>query len=276
MSWHEAGSPNSWSPRAELRPGDLGLPEGRRRRTPGLRREEVAVLAGVSADYLARLEQGRDNNPSPAVVEALADALLLRGEARYQFNILALTAADGTRCPGGDAEPEHVPETVQQVLRALAPTPAFVVGRQLNVLDWNSAWADFAAPLGLLDDASPNLARFTFTHPAAYRVLRNWQQAADAFAAALNRAMVRWPADDKLRDTIDTLRRHPAFAERWTPQRLNEPTAALLRFDHPALGEVDVPFETLETTSDQSLVVWLTDRVQATGLHLVRDRAANE
>ncbi|MBF6081506.1 helix-turn-helix domain-containing protein [Nocardia cyriacigeorgica] len=262
--------------RAELRPGDLGLPEGRRRRTPGLRREEVAVRAGVSADYLARLEQGRDNNPSPAVVEALADALLLRGEARYQFNILALTAADGSRCPGGEAEPEQVPETIQQVLRALAPTPAFVVGRQLNVLDWNAAWADFAAPLGLLDDSSPNLARFTFTHPAARRVLRNWSQAADAFAAALNRAMVRWPADDALRETIDRLRGHPDFAERWTPQRLNEPTVPLLRFDHPVLGDLDVPFETLETTGDQSLVVWLTDRVQATALHLVRDRAANQ
>ncbi|MGW0047669.1 helix-turn-helix transcriptional regulator [Nocardia cyriacigeorgica] len=261
--------------RAELRPGDVGLPEGRRRRTPGLRREEVAVRAGVSADYLARLEQGRDNNPSPAVVEALADALLLRGEARYQFNILALTASDGSRCPGGEAEPEQIPETIAQVLRALAPTPAFVVGRQLNVLDWNAAWADFAAPLGLLDDSSPNLARYTFTHPAAHRVLRNWPQAADSFAAALNRAMVRWPADDALRETIDTLRRHPDFAERWSPQRLNEPTASLLRFDHPVHGAVDVPFETLETTSDQSLIVWLTDRVQSTGLHLVRDRAAN-
>ncbi|WP_280243091.1 helix-turn-helix domain-containing protein, partial [Nocardia abscessus] len=156
--------------RAELRPSDVGMPEGGRRRTPGLRREEVAVRAGVSADYLARLEQGRDTNPSVAVIDALADALLLRGDDRRYFSMLALASGNESRCPGSESAEERLAPTIETILHALHPTPAFVVGRRLNVLGWNQAWADFVAPLGLLDGPDqPNLARYTFMHPAARR-----------------------------------------------------------------------------------------------------------
>ncbi|MFG1791456.1 helix-turn-helix transcriptional regulator [Nocardia sp. NPDC049149] len=265
--------------RAELRPGDVGMPEGRRRRTPGLRREEVAVRAGVSADYLARLEQGRDTNPSVAVVDALADALLLRGKQRHHFSLLALASGNESQCPGSESAEEQIAETIQSILHALQPTPAFVVGRRLNVLGWNTAWADFAAPIGLLGtEGQPNLAWYTFVDPTARTMLRNWSEAADLFAAALLRAKSRWPGDDSLLETIDALRKYPAFAERWKPHQVGAPASGMLHIDHPEHGQVAVPFETLEADRDQSIVVWLVDQaqVQTQGLRLVRSTAVNE
>ncbi|WP_454195598.1 helix-turn-helix transcriptional regulator [Nocardia sp. Marseille-Q1738] len=268
--------------RAELRPSDVGMPEGGRRRTPGLRREEVAVRAGVSADYLARLEQGRDTNPSAAVIDALASALLLRGDDRQYFNMLALASGNESRCaqcPGSEST-EQVAATIETILHALQPTPAFVVGRKLNVLGWNEAWADFVAPLGLLDGPDqPNLAWYTFMHPAARRVLRNWEHAADTFTAALCRAKLLRPSDDSLLEMIETLRRLPDFADRWKPHRVGAPSSGTLQLDHPVHGLVEVPFETLETDRDQSVVVWLIDRASthAPGLRLVpTNRAVNE
>ncbi|WP_280429014.1 helix-turn-helix transcriptional regulator [Nocardia brasiliensis] len=259
-------------------PPDVGMPEGRRRRTPGLRREEVAVRAGVSADYLARLEQGRDTNPSVAVVDALADALLLRGNERHHFSMLALASGNESNCPGSESAEEQVADTIQSILRALQPTPAFVIGRRLNVLGWNAAWAEFAAPLGLLEgDSQPNLAWYTFRHPTARTVLRNWSEAADIFTAALARAKLRWPGDDSLLKTIDALRRQPEFAARWKPHHVGARISGMLQLDHPVHGRVDVPFETLEADRDQSVIVWLVDQAQTQtqGLRLVRP-AANE
>ncbi|MEU8898376.1 helix-turn-helix transcriptional regulator [Nocardia sp. NPDC048505] len=265
--------------RNELRPADVGLPAGGRRRTPGLRREEVAVRAGVSVDYLSRLEQGRDRNPSAAVLSALADALLLDETDRRHFSMLALasgtTAAcseDGALCPGASSPQEQLPDTIELILRSLNPTPAFVVGRRLNVLGWNSAWAEFVTPLGLLDDEhAPNLAWFTFMNPNARNVIRDWSAAADHFVAALHRAKSRWPADDTLRATIDALRREPEFAKRWKSHRPGEDASGTLHFDHPEHGPVAVPFEMLSADRDQSIVVWLTDKVEsgARGLRLV-------
>ncbi|TQM30939.1 helix-turn-helix protein [Nocardia bhagyanarayanae] len=266
--------------RGELRPADVGMPEGGRRRTPGLRREEVAVRAGVSADYLARLEQGRDTNPSVAVVDALADALLLEGPQRHHFGLLAMASGNESRCPGSESPREQLGETITAVLAALQPTPAFVIGRRLNVLGWNPAWADFATPLGLLgEDGEANLAWYVFTDPRARRTLRDWPAAADTFAAAVLRAKVRWPGDDQLLGMIDALRREPEFRERWKPHQVGGgPVSSVLKFDHPVHGAVDVPFETMETDRDQSVVVWLLDQAaaRATGLRLVHNRAANE
>ncbi|MFD4405023.1 helix-turn-helix transcriptional regulator [Nocardia sp. NPDC058499] len=265
--------------RAELRPADIGLPGGGRRRTPGLRREEVAVRAGMSADYLARLEQGRDTNPSIAVIEALAEALLLDDGERSIFGWLAMTSGHEARCPEPAPAREQVSETMETVLRALAPTPAFVLGLRLDVLGWNTAWENFALPLGLLDQReNVNLARYVYAHPQARRVLRNWAPAADTSAELLRRATLRRPGDAVLRDTITTLRRNPDFAARWRPQGAGLPISKVLRFDHPELGAVDVPVEMLEGDAEQNLVIWLADRSAAAGpgLRLVPPQASGE
>src|SRR5690242_16983407 len=164
--------------RNRLTPADVGLPDNGRRRTPGLRREEVATLAGVSIDYLVRLEQGRDTRPSASVIAALADALRLDDEQRRQLYTLATISQSAELCPAARPLTREVAPTVTALLKGLDPTPAFVVGPSNDVLGWNDAWAHLVGPLGMLDDASPNLARHVFLHPLARTVYADWTNAA--------------------------------------------------------------------------------------------------
>jgi transcriptional regulator with XRE-family HTH domain len=165
--------------REQLKPGDVGLPDNGRRRTPGLRREEVATLAGVSIDYLVRLEQGRDTRPSPSVIAALADALRLDDEQRRQLYTLAVVSQSAELCPAARPLARAVSPTVTALLERLDPTPAFVVGPSNDVLAWNAAWEKLVRPLGMLDGELPNLARYVFLHPSARGVYRDWEAAAD-------------------------------------------------------------------------------------------------
>ncbi|UFS94258.1 helix-turn-helix domain-containing protein [Nocardia huaxiensis] len=267
--------------RGQLQPEDVGLPSGRRRRTPGLRREEVAALAGVSVDYLARLEQGRDTNPSMAVLGALSDALRLNEIERHHFGRLALGMAEASNCPSAGQAREEVTETLRAVIDALHPTPAFVVGRWMNVLAWNPAWRDFAEPLGLFDDAAHgNFAYYLFARPDAQKYFLNWGDAADTAVSALRAAQTRFIDDRVLESQIATLQQMPEFARRWREHRLTDFRSALLRIDHPVRGEVEVELETLDPAADQSVMVWLVDRraARAPGLRLVNEqpRLVNE
>ncbi|MEU4320136.1 helix-turn-helix transcriptional regulator [Nocardia fluminea] len=246
--------------RAELRPEDVGLPGGGRRRTPGLRREEVAVLAGVSADYLARLEQGRDTNPSMAVVDALATALRFNDTERSHFGWLALTTSSESRCPSTAFDPEldQVPAALRSVLDALSPTPAFALGPRANVLAWNSAWADLATPLGLLDNPEMvNLAVWAFRHPLARTTVTDWPQFADHLADQLARTRLRRPDDERIAGVITTLCEEPEFARRWQPHRLAEDIPTLLGFEHPSRGTLTYTVQTLSADKDQQVVIWL-------------------
>ncbi|HLS79730.1 MAG TPA: helix-turn-helix transcriptional regulator [Nocardia sp.] len=263
--------------RAELRPADVGLPDIGRRRTPGLRREEVAVRAGVSADYLARLEQGRDTNPSLAVVDALADALLLDEAQRQHFGLLAMTAGHEGRC--GSHEPTTtVPESVAAVLRALEPTPAFVRGRALQVLAHNDAWADLVAPLGLLDPPI-DLGQWVFRHRSARAVLVNRAAVAESLAAELYQARMRWPNDTGVNEAVAALRAVPEFTRCWQPSLAAHTAPSPMRVRHPVHGPLTLAVERLETRQDQAVVVWLPDRALARepGLRLLRgERASGE
>ncbi|MFB7875833.1 helix-turn-helix transcriptional regulator [Nocardia sp. NPDC056064] len=266
--------------RGELRPEDVGLPAGGRRRTPGLRREEVAVLAGVSADYLARLEQGRDTNPSMAVVDALATALRFNETERARFSWLALTTGSESRCPSTAFDPslDQVPAALRAVVDALAPAPAFVLGPRAAVLAWNSAWAELAAPLGLLDGPEEvNLALWTFRHPLARTAVTDWAQFADLQADQLAHTRLRRPEDERVAAVIETLCAEPEFARRWQPHRLAEDTPSLLGFEHPTLGALTFTVQTLAAERDQEVVIWLprTAAARTPDLRLVPTRSAD-
>ncbi|MGV9679363.1 helix-turn-helix transcriptional regulator [Nocardia sp. NPDC003482] len=245
--------------RARLRPEDVGLPVGRRRRTPGLRREEVAALAGVSADYLARLEQGRDTNPSTSVLGALADALRLNDVERHHFVKLALGDRHTGGCPSS-AAPDEVPDTLRAVLDALDPTPAFVVGRHLNVLAWNTAWRDFVEPLGFFDaEVRGDLARYFFAHPGARR-WTDWEATADKITSRLRLSRSLWAEDEDLAAAVAGLQRIPEFACRWDEHRMSDFRTGTMHLDHPLRGVVEIEFETLDPAADQSVQVWFLDR----------------
>src|SRR5690606_18833737 len=119
-----------------------------RRRTPGLRREEVAALAGVSIDYLIRLEQGRDTNPSAAVLRALADALQLTPDERHHLLLLAKVEASPESCPASTPPIGEVSRGLRAVLEQVEPAPAFVLGPARDLLAWNATWERLVRPLG--------------------------------------------------------------------------------------------------------------------------------
>ncbi|NNH72212.1 helix-turn-helix domain-containing protein [Nocardia uniformis] len=259
--------------RAQLQPEEVGLPPGRRRRTPGLRREEVAALAGVSVDYLARLEQGRDSNPSTGVLNALADALRLNDSERHHFAKIAL-GMEPAACPGTGQAHEQLTETVQAVIDALQPTPAFVLGRRSNILGSNASWRDFATPLGLFDEvADSNLVNYLFAHPEAPQHIRNWPDVADMFISSLRAAQSHWSDDEQLQELIHALQQFPEFARRWHAHRVGPYRSGILQVHHPIRGNVEVEFETMNPTPDQTVTVWFIDRRRA---HTPSLRLVNE
>lgn len=256
--------------REQLQPSDVGLPDSGRRRTPGLRREEVAALAGVSIDYLVRLEQGRDRNPSLAVVQALAEALRLDGDERKHLAKLAACANTPDLCPQGHGPVDEVPATVRALLDRLDPTPAVLVGPWYQVLAYNTAWERVIHPLGILDHPEPNLARFTFLDPRSRDAYPRWDEPADEQAAVLREAIVRWRGDERVQAFVDELLQVEAFAERWQAHDVARKRRGTKVLRHPDAGELRIDYEVLSLPdgSDQRIITWLpSDDATAEALH---------
>jgi transcriptional regulator with XRE-family HTH domain len=246
--------------RDQLHPADVGLPDSGRRRTPGLRREEVATLAGVSIDYLVRLEQGRDTRPSPSVLAALADALLLDDEQRREMYTLAMVSQTSELCPAARPLARAVAPTVTALLERLTATPAFVAGPANDVLAWNDAWEQLVRPLGMLDGALPNLARHVFLHPSARTVYPDWEAVADEQVSRLRAASTRWGDDESFIALMDELRATPGFDERFASFGATEKRRGSTRIAHPDLGQLRLDYEVLLLADDvdqQRLVTWL-------------------
>jgi transcriptional regulator with XRE-family HTH domain len=261
--------------RERTSPRDVGLADSGRRRTPGLRREEVATLAGVSVDYLVRLEQGRDVHPSAEVLAALADAMRVSDDERRHLFHLGVKSGNEALCPAQIAMGEAVAPTVSALLDALHPTPAFVLDPTGDVLAWNPAWASVVGALGLLDaDAgrAPNLVRFVFSHPAARSVFPEWRLAADEQAGRLRRARTLWSHEARVGALVDELAGDPEFDVRWDAHPVDEKRRGTRRLTHPEVGDLDLAFEVLDLVEDggQQLISWLpADETTATRLATV-------
>jgi transcriptional regulator with XRE-family HTH domain len=263
--------------RDQLQPSDVGLPDSGRRRTPGLRREEVATLAGVSIDYLVRLEQGRDTKPSPSVIAALADALRLDDDQRRQLYMLAMISQSSELCPAPRPLARVVAPTVTALLKGLGTTPAFVAGPANDVLAWNDAWEQLVRPLGMFDGAVPNLARHVFLHPQARTVYPDWIAAADEQVSRLRAATGRWGDDDDFKMLMDELRGVPDFNERWAIFAATEKRRGTTRIAHPELGQLRLNYEVLllaDDVDEQRLITWLpVDDATAAALASIGDTA---
>ncbi|MGH3908403.1 MAG: helix-turn-helix transcriptional regulator [Pseudonocardiaceae bacterium] len=157
-----------------MSPAEVGLPERPRRRTPGLRRAELATLAGISIDYLIRLEQGRDTHPSTQVLAALAEALRLSDDDRDHLRNLAAISNGTELCPQARAAARAVRPTVRALLDQLEPSPAFVVNHLADLLAWTEGNERLARPLGILDGEEPNLLQFTFADERARAAYPDW------------------------------------------------------------------------------------------------------
>ncbi|MFG3708888.1 helix-turn-helix domain-containing protein [Micromonospora sp. NPDC047670] len=245
--------------RATVTPAEVGLPTGPRRRTSGLRRSEVAALAGVSVEYVTRLEQGRDRRPSPQVLSALADALRLTPTERVHLYRLTKATDPGFACRGHVGPGRLVRPAVQALLDRLEPTPALLLNQLTDVLAWTSGYERLVEPVGLLEGAPPNLARFVFTDSRARAAYPDWDHVADEQVAALKHGPFR--ADPHIAALADelTLAAGEAFTRRVDTVPGLPKSNGVMRLAHPTAGGLRLAYETLELPADddQSLVVHL-------------------
>ena len=223
-----------------IQPADVGLPQlAGRRRVPGLRREEVAMLAGVSADYYVRLEQGRDQHPSAQVLDALARALQLDDDATAHLNRLA---APATRRRRPSPRPERVPAGILGLIATWHETPAYVYGRYMDVLAANplaTALAPYYAP-------GENLVRTTFLDPRLRDRYEDWDRAAATVVAAL-RALVGPDADDpRLNELVGELSvRSEQFRQLWARHDARPKRSGTTEIHHPQVGNLELHYEKL-------------------------------
>ncbi|MFG2820401.1 helix-turn-helix domain-containing protein [Kitasatospora sp. NPDC048365] len=238
--------------REALTPADAGLPAGPRRRTPGLRRAELAMLAGVSVEYVTRLEQGRDRHPSAQVVAALADALqLATGERIHLYRLTK--AADGiVGCTGGAGPMRTVRPGVQAVLDRLGPGPAVLLNRLGEILAHTEGYRQLVGPVGLLDAPLPSLPRYVFTDPRARDAYPDWAAVADLQVALLKQGPGRINRD--IADLMDELSVvGPEFTRRLeTVSGLPAPSG-VHRLNHPAVGELRLGYEALSLPAEDDL-----------------------
>lgn len=247
------------SRRERLRPTDVGLTATSRRRTPGLRREELATLAGVSIDYLVRLEQGRDTNPSPEILAALANALRLDpDESRHLIGLAAVGASPHLEqfCPAAPVLDVDVAPTVEALLSRLDPIPAFVLGALGDVLAANGAWTAVVSTQGLAP--RHNLARYLFEDPASRRLFTDWSAAADEQVVRLRVAHRQVAAEASFVELLDALLAVPEFAERWAAHPVSHEPVAQVCLAIPGVDELRFTAEVMDLHAhDQQLVTWL-------------------
>jgi hypothetical protein len=233
------------------------------RRTPGLRREEIAALAGISIDYYIRLEQGRETNPSPAVLDALAGALLLDGEERTHLHALArhVTASGKARSTRaryrGGGNTETVPAGIRQLLDTVRPCPAYVLNQISDVLAANpEALALF---YGLADWPPPrrNTARYTFLHPAARELFADWAHSAATTAANLHAVAAHEPDAPGLSELVDELTENsPDFATLWQRYDLRRRQGESKTFRHPQVGTITLTYEVLHLSDSRRISIY--------------------
>ncbi|MEO3792147.1 helix-turn-helix transcriptional regulator [Nonomuraea sp. B10E15] len=256
------------SRREAVKPADVGLPGGTRRRTPGLRRSELATVAGISVEYLTRLEQGRDRNPSTQVLVTLADALRMTQEERLHLRNLAKMAGGGVAlCMSAGQEPSRdVRPTVRALLDRLEPAPAAVLNRLGDVIAHTEGYARLFEPLGLLDGDPPNVHRFVFGDERARDAYPEWERVAAEHAARLK--LVSGYDDLYVDDLVSELSfaAGEAFTSWFAAAPLTPPTVPVERVAHPGVGELRLSRETLDLPDgEQSIVVHLPAGADAAG-----------
>jgi transcriptional regulator with XRE-family HTH domain len=242
--------------RNRLSPEAAGLPiYGGNRRVPGLRREEVALLSGLSVDYYVRLERGNLNGASESVLEAIAGALQLDEAERAHLYDLARASGPQRRRPAGAT---RVRPAILRVLDAMGEVPAYVRNGRFDILGANQLGRALYAPVfdsPLFAQRGPvNTARFMFLDPAATDFWVDWDKGANDAVAFLRSETGRSPHDRVLVDLIGELTtRSKEFAVRWGRHDVKFHRTGVKRLRHPLVGELDLPYEAMELTADPGL-----------------------
>jgi transcriptional regulator with XRE-family HTH domain len=242
--------------RAATRPEDFGMPaDAARRRVPGLRREEVALLAGISVDYYVRLEQGRTRNVSDEVLDAVADVLRLDRPERVHLRNLARPAPRGRR----PVPEQRVRPGMRRLLECVSDIPAFVLGRRMDVLAWNDLARLVAGDFEALPPRERNMARIVFLLDGHERY-PEFGEVAKEVVGNLRAYAGRRPDDPELARLIGELSlSSPEFRRLWAGHTVREKTHGSKLIRHPAVGEFTVRYETLRLPDDpEQLLVTYT------------------
>ncbi|MBC9713497.1 helix-turn-helix domain-containing protein [Streptomyces sp. TRM66268-LWL] len=242
------------SRRARLRPDELGLPEQGHRRVPGLRREELAMLAGVSVDHYVRLEQGRTLHYSAAVLDAVAGALRLDEDERQHLYRLARPSTTS-----GRPREQIVQPGLQRLLDSMTDVPAYIVGRRVDVLAWNALAAALITDFGTLTAQDCNFARLVFTDESIKELFCDWHRKADDVVAYLRLDAGRHPDDPRLADLVAELQEaSPYFCRLWAEYPVRDKTRGHYWFRHPVVGDLELAYETLRVADDpdQALITY--------------------
>jgi transcriptional regulator with XRE-family HTH domain len=236
--------------RGHVQPGEVGITTLSGRRVTGLRREEVAMLAGVSVDYYTRLEQGRERNPSPAVLNAIAGALDLDTDLReHVFRLADLVPAMRR------AVRDVVDESLQELLTAWSHTPAIIINRQLDILATNeladALYSGFAR--------TSNIALMTFVDPAGKDFFTDWERATETCVANVRLALGHANTHERVQELVATL--HGASAEfrlLWARHDVRGKTHEAKCFHHPEVGDLELDYNAFDvrSTPGQQLIVY--------------------
>lgn len=244
--------------RAHVSPADVGLPAGGRRRTPGLRRQEVAQLAGMSIDYYIRLEQGRGPHPSRQVLNALARALMLGRDERAHLFHLAGQAMEAPRIR------EDVPASLLHLISFLEEVPAYVLDARYDLRAWNPLAAALMGGLDGLADDERNVIRWVFLSPdiAEHFADEEKSRFARAAVADLRAAAGRHPGDRRIQALVtEMLALSPHFAELWSRYEVEIRREQRKQVTHPAVGTIDTICQVMPVPDrdDLRLVLYTTE-----------------
>ena len=251
------------SRRARITPEQAGLPvfDTARRRVPGLRREEAAMLAGISSEYYVRLERGDATGISEGVVDGIVHALQLDDAERSHLLDL-LRVASSTRTPRRRPPVARVRPTVQRIIDSMVGTPAFVLNSRLDVVASNELGRALYAPIYEEVTDPPNNARFIFLSPKATLFWLDWDKAANDTVAMLRTEAGRDPYDRDLSDLVGELSTRSAeFRVRWADHNVRLHVTGRKAIHHPTVGDLDLPFEFIPLSGDpgQSLLTYTAD-----------------
>jgi transcriptional regulator with XRE-family HTH domain len=241
--------------RGRLSPDQVGAGDfGGQRRVPGLRREELALLAGVSVDYYTRLEQGRARNVSPDVLNAVAGALRLDRDERVHLHNLAKPATTRKR----PSRPQQVGPEMRQALDALTAVPAYIVGRRLDILAWNELARLLIADFPALPAAERNMARLVFLDGASKDLYPDWATKARDTVSNLRFDAGRHPDDPLLVGLVGELSLQSAdFRRLWADHDVRGKTRGRKHFAHPQLGELALDYVAMRAPDDPDMTMMI-------------------
>jgi transcriptional regulator with XRE-family HTH domain len=244
--------------RAKITPDQVGLPSSGRRRVPGLRREEVAFLAGVSAEYYVQIERGHVSGVSEEVLHAIAAALRLdEVETAHLFDLARAATAKAGRKPSRTRSPRpQVSESLQALIDSMVSAPAIIQNGHLDIVAANALGRALYGAVHERQPEPPNLARFIFLDDRADQIFPDWEKAADDAVALLRVEATRSPYSKAVTTLVGELAtRSTEFRTRWAAHDVRAHRSGTKNFRHPVVGDLILRFEALDVTSASGLTV---------------------